>query len=255
MIKNLKFFNYFCPLCWRPTTENERFCLTHRQPNGAKEYKKRRRQLERAAFLNGWSHPTNDIFNSLISKVIAPKSVNRSITESSINRADDDSLLRISTICASNYQECFRLISAVNTKRFKSIDEWGGAVIRVIDKSANEATINDWKINCSECTPSNKRLLLLHLFARIETEKTALPAPAKKGPPIGTISLNQEVIIDLLKAYDDQQQLKTKINLAALARRHGLTKQTIHKKWIMLLKNPEVYRKAIKKQKTQRKKQ
>ena len=124
----------------------------------------------------------------------------------------------------------------------------------MIDKSANEATISDWKINCSECTPSNKRLLLLHLFARIETEKTALPDPAKKGPLIGTISLNQEVIIDLLKAYDEQQ-LKTKINLAALARRHGLTKQTIHKKWIMLLKNPEVYRKAIKKQKSQCKKQ
>lgn len=251
---NSNFSKYFCAICWRPLdlgNQRTKFCAFHQQPLGSAEYKKRMRLLSNVGKKMCKEAPAIEIFNTLLSKVQAPDSVNRMITKSSENRGESITVSEISKICGDHYVNCFNELKNVNASRFVSVTDWGIAIINALNRGKSHETILEiiatWKKMTSQVTPAEQRRLVIHLISRIEVEKQELANPLSRGPRAGSVDVNHDILRSLLTAYDELCADNISVNLAIIAREHGVTRQTMRAKWKMLLKDPEVYRKVLKK--------
>ncbi|MAF43487.1 MAG: hypothetical protein CMI54_04860 [Parcubacteria group bacterium] len=252
MIK--KFLTFFCPLCWRlrdSDNNNSLYCEVHSQPTGSAAYKRRRRQLEKVALSQSPPLPINSTFNYLVNKNISPETVNRAITSSTNNRGGDISNTQILSFISKYYKTFGNETKNIDVTRFNNIVSWGSAVIRAFNSSIK--TVQLWEKTCHSLTATEQRKLFLYLVARIETEKKTLSGPSTKGPKVGSVKINLEIMSSLIIAYDEQKKYGVKVNLSRIAKEHNVSRQTIHKKWNKFIKNEKVYRKVIKNSKNKNK--
>ncbi len=82
------------------------------------------------------------------------------------------------------------------------------------------------------------------MLSRLHVEQLELVKP-KRGPEPGSRPLNKALFIDLLSALDEQRELNITPRLSQIARKHSVTRQTVHKKWKLLQQNEIVYRKVM----------
>lgn len=197
----------------------------------------------------GEETPTNEIFNRLLSKVQSSDSVNRLITKNAENKGDSIATSEISNICAVHYKKCLSELRNVSASRFGSVVDWGSAIINTLNKGKPHESTREirmaWEKMASSVTPIEQRRLLIHLISRIEVEKQELANSLSRGPRAGSVHVNHEILRSLLTAYDELCNDNISVNLAIIAREHGVTRQTIRAKWKMLLKDPKVYRKVL----------
>ena len=244
-----KYLSFFCALCWRPINSDQKahkFCEIHRQPLGASEYKKRRRLLIEVAKSHEKKHPINEIFNALMTKVKSPEVVNRAITKSLGGQKRKVGLDEIAYACGKHYINYEFELQGIDVKRFTNIVDWGKAIIRAIDKEQQIAIIRSWEGICTDKSQAEQRIILLYLISRIETEKKIFTYSLKAGPSIGTVKINYDIMRSLITAYDEQQELGVNVRLSDIARRHSVSRQTVHEKWKRFIRNKKVYRKVIK---------
>lgn len=178
-------------------------------------------------------------------KVKSPIALNREVAEQSDERGVKIALSEVEDAFCKHYKLCFTEMEELDVTRFKSVIDWGVAIIRVFDKAKPENSVKAWNEVVLDKTQVERRKLLINLVSRLETEKQELSSPLKRGPETGSVALNHDIMRSLLVAYDENQELGISVNLSLIAKEHGVKRQTIHVKWKRLVANPKVYRNVI----------
>lgn len=244
--------NIFCEICWRPVSLSKKYtkhCNLHSQKNGSSEYKKRRRVLNKIIIHEKRTTTHENAFDILLSKLKSIDYADREITASAKGAEQKNVARYLLTACKEHYPLAYSKLGVLEAQRFNEPNRLGEAVIKAYEKDYPNELAADWMRHCSSLSKSEQRRLILHLFARIQIEMSVLREQQVRGPMIGSVSLNIIIFKDLLKAYDANIKNGERVSFVEIAKKHGVTRQNIHKKWKKLISNPKVYRKAVENQK------
>ena len=119
-------------------------------------------------------------------------------------------------------------------------------MIRASELKESEKVISNWSNIVQGMTYSDERKLFIHLLARLQIEQRLLEIPHKRGPKIGSVKINEEIIKSFCVALLEKKELGTTVRLSEIARTHNVSRQTIHEKWHKFLSHEKVYRKVTK---------
>lgn len=253
------FFKNFCDLCWRPLdrTKKTRFCTLHQQKHdNGRCYKKRLRELNKVSKRKGWQLTPSETLNKLSWEPISLQRLDRKIASTPIVKAGtwkeayQEIKVKVKTLYPSAYPHIERIYAEDRATFIALVD----GLLRVLLKISTEEeyAYDSFKKHLSE---KGLRRFFITLLARLEVEKVVLnEIKYNRGPEIASVPMNNSVWEDLITTYDEWKYFAITPRLSPIARKHGVSRQSIHRRWKKLKENERHYRKALQKGITKTKK-
>ena len=241
------FFNYFCDLCWRPIdrTKKSRFCDLHQQKHdNGKCYKKRLRELSEIAKRKGWQLTPSETLNKLTWEPTSLRSLDRKIASTPSVKAGtwQEAYREIKVKVKTLYPSTYPYIEKVQAEDRATFNALVDGLLRILLKIGIEEghPYDSFKEHLSE---KGLRRFFIALLARLDVENIVLKeVKYRRGPPTGSVPINNHVWADLFTTYDEWKYFGITPRLSPIARKYGVSRQSIHQKWKKLQGNERHYR-------------
>lgn len=253
--------NFFCTMCWRPRSavkKQSKLCYLHATSDDSKEYKRRRRRLEKLAIEKKLGVKVDKIVWKLCTAIKSPDTLSKmlAVNTDQLNwNVIFKELLRLS---GTHYKNTVSVLNSIGFARDKELGENAIAIrhtsplmcaqslIRYFDKESPNVSCNDYLKLSENISAAEQHRILLHLLARLEVEfKFKLIEPTKRGPKSVSKHFNAPLYTDLLQAISENKEHGITIRISEIARHHGMTKQAVHEKLVWVIADEERYRKHI----------
>jgi len=229
-----------------------RFCYLHQQSHDSgKCYKKRIRVLKEISKRKGWPLNHTYTLNRLTWEQKSLLRLDREIASMHLVKFSGwgDAYAEIKKRAVDIYPNSFPYIEHINARDRSCFDSLIRSVLKVADDQKPKETILAYQSFSKNLGDKGLRRFFIALIARLDIEKGTLEGiKYKRGPEIGSVQIRESIWSDLFTAFHEQNDLGITPRLSEIARKHKVSRQSVHQRWKKILANPKAYREALQKQ-------
>jgi len=247
-----KIEKYFCTICWRPCHTNIKqssYCSVHNQlADDGKEYKRRYRLLSNIALDEKQDSSPKDVIPRLVAKHSPHEKLMKNVVSNANIETGAEWENRVETIielCAQDLKDTAASAKGIECSSYNSFNSWISAVIRSLDNEDPNSSADSFNTLAERMAPPETTSFLIHLLTRYEIEaKIRVLGRRRRGPPIGSTLSQIDIYGELLTALKNRETSGITVNLSEIARKYGISRQAVSKKWRKVIESPKDYRKA-----------
>jgi hypothetical protein len=252
---------FFCSMCWRPRSavkKQSKLCNLHATSDDAKEYKRRRRRLEKLAKEKKLDVEVDQIVRQLCIVIKSPDTLSKELVTNANHLPWSDLFKKMLLLLSPHYENTVHILneigfikSVVNDEAVYSLRATSALactqlLIRHFDKRDSNTICDDYQHLSEGITSAEQYRMLVHLIARLEVDsRFKLTEPLRRGPKSVSKLFNVGLYTELLNAIEEKEDLGITIRVSEIAKRHSVSKQAAHEKLTRLIANPEHYIKRI----------